>query len=406
MAVDIPNSEVQAPTAPVKKNIHIVIDNKLYDLTHFAKVHPGGKQLLEEFNDTDASEYFYAIHSKDAVKKLNKLKHTELPEEHQIPKKPYFDLEAKLIKDGLFTPNYYTEALLTLHTFFVYFLAVYLNQSQPFLSCICLAIAQTSGGWSAHHLDHSRDSPMRRIGIFYSPIITGFSNTWWSAKHNRHHVSCNEVDHDGDIQLIPYLWLWKATKSMDRWQRRFQHFYFAFLYASLHAKWQYDALVFAFTHKVKVEMVLLVVHFICYALFFDVKVVLFGTLISGVITAFIVTASHQGEEKIYSKKELVEGKPAGAPQSPYEIHDYCKHQLLTTRNILTHSWILNYICGGMQYQIEHHLFPKVPLYKLAQVKPYVMDFCDEHNIEYKEEGLWPILVRNYKNIEIHAFMEF
>jgi len=405
MAVDIPSAEAPQ-VAPVKKNIHIAIDNKLYDLTHFAKVHPGGDKLLEEFNDTDASEYFYAIHSQDAHKKLAMLKNTDIPAEQKIPRKPYFALEAQLMKDGFFSPNYWTEALLAIHTVCIYILAVYLNNDYPFLSCICLALAQMTGGWTGHHLEHSRDSPMRKIGRLYSPIITGFSPGWWSAKHNRHHVSCNEVEHDGDIKLIPFLWLWKVTKTRDRWQRRFQHLYFAFLYASLHIKWQYDSVLFAFGKKVRQEMILLSIHFALYVLFFDLKVVIFGTFIGGVVTAFIVTASHQGEEKIYSKKELSQGKVVQETQSPYEIHDYAKHQLITTRNITTYSWILNYLCGGMQFQIEHHLFPKVPLYKLAQVRPYVMEFCAQNGIEYKEEGFWPIMVRNYKNIEIHAFMEF
>jgi fatty acid desaturase len=290
--------------------------------------------------------------------------------------------------------------LLVLHTVLLYGIAIVLNEERPFLASVALGIATMAGGWVGHHLDHSRDSPLRALGNYYSPLLCGFSPSWWSEKHNRHHVSCNETGKDGDIQLMPFIFLWAPASFQDRWNRKFQHIYFGILYAILHLKWQYDSVLHAIATKNKKEIRLLAIHFLLYVVFFKVKVVLFGLLLSGTVTAFIVTSSHQSEEKITSKRELVK-----ASESPYEINDYIKQQLLTTRNITTYNWFLNYLCGGMQYQIEHHLFPRVPLYKLSTVRPHVIDYCEANNIEYKEEGFWEMLARNYKTIHSFAALE-
>lgn len=397
------NSE-KAPLTPEttqeKKPIHIALDNKLYDLTHFAEVHPGGREILEDFHETDASQAFYAIHSKDAAKMLDKLKHRELPPNERLPKRPYLDFVNELEAKGLFKPNYFIEALLIGHTLLLFAIAIILNEERPFLSACFLGIATLTAGWVGHHLDHSRDSKLRDIGNWFSPITLGFSLGWWSEKHNRHHVSCNETEKDGDIQLMPFLWLWTPKKTEDNWNRRFQHVYFGILYMILHYKWQFDSVVFALKHKRKFEIKLLAVHFLLYVIFFKARVVFLGILISGTLSAFVVTASHQSEEKIYSKRELVKGS-----QSHYEINDYALQQLVTTRNITTPHWLLNYLCGGMQFQIEHHLFPRMPLYRLSEVRPYVQDYCERHNIRYKEEGFWEMMVRNYKTIHTFAALE-
>eukprot|EP00331_Platyophrya_macrostoma_P011556 CAMPEP_0176425524 /NCGR_PEP_ID=MMETSP0127-20121128/11437_1 /TAXON_ID=938130 /ORGANISM="Platyophrya macrostoma, Strain WH" /LENGTH=337 /DNA_ID=CAMNT_0017806695 /DNA_START=20 /DNA_END=1030 /DNA_ORIENTATION=- len=332
------DSHSSTETTREEKKIHIAIDNKLYDLAHFADVHPGGRIILKDFDETDASEPFYAIHSQNAVKMLENLKRRDLAPEERLPKKPYFKLAAEMEAGGFFKPNYFIETLLISHTLILYFVAVLLNEERPFLACIALGIATMSGGWVGHHLDHSRDSPLRAIGNFYSPLLTGFSPSWWSNKHNRHHVSCNETGNDGDIQLMPFIYLWMPERYQDRWNRRFQHLYFGILYTILHMKWQYDSVNYAIRTRHWREIYLLSIHFLLYAILFKVKVVLFGVLISGTITAFIVTANHQAEEKITSKRDLVETNAGQEVKSRYEINDYAKQQLLTTRNITTYNW--------------------------------------------------------------------
>jgi len=375
--------------------IQIVIDNKLYDLTKFAKIHPGGTKILEDFKNCDATDYFYSIHSVQSRKMLKNMPHTEVSKEDQIPQSDYSKLLFKLEQTTtLFKADYFFDAIQMLHTVAFFFLATWYGTTYPLFAAFCLGFGTLVGGWVGHQADHQRDNAMRWINGYYSTLCNGLSTSWWSNKHNLHHLSTNEMDHDGDINLAPFIYLWTPKKNEDNWNRGIQHVYFSALYSILQIKWQYDSILWAVAHKKYQELACLAIHWIWYACL-PWKVWVVGTLITGTISAWVVTASHQAEEKLEGKKGL---EPEGV-KSKYLMHDYFKHQVVTTRNIDLNSWFLNYICGGMQYQIEHHIFPRIPLYKLSTIKPIVKEYCAEHGIEYREESLWDISKRNYKNIE-------
>merc|ERR1712091_402549 len=55
------------------------------------------------------------------------------------------------------------------------------------------------------------------------------------------------------------------------------------------------------------------------------------------------------------------------------------HQVLTSRNVIT-TWWNGWYWGGLEYQIEHHLFPRLPRQSLAKIAPRVQKLCEEHNL--------------------------
>lgn len=55
-----------------------------------------------------------------------------------------------------------------------------------------------------------------------------------------------------------------------------------------------------------------------------------------------------------------------------------------------------YVWGGMQYQLEHHLFPTMPRYKYRQLVPLVRKFAEENGIKYRATGQWEIIKDNIK----------
>jgi len=378
--------------------IQIVIENKLYDVTKFAKIHPGGKTILEQYHNCDATDYFYSIHSQQSRKMLKNMPYTDVEEKDRIPESDYLKLLFRLEKTNIFKADYFFEAIQMLHTIAFFFLATYYAYSYPLFAACCLGFGTLVGGWVGHQADHQRDNWMRPINDYYSTIFNGLSTHWWSTKHNLHHLSTNEMDHDGDINLAPFIYLWTPNKEGDTWNRGIQHVYFSALYSILQIKWQFDSVMWAVKYRRHRELFGLIIHWIWYATL-PWKVWVLGTLITGTISAWVVTASHQAEQKLDGKRDFTQEEVV---KSKYQIHDYLTHQVLTTRNIDLHSWFLNYICGGMQYQIEHHIFPRIPLYKLSTVKPLVQQYCAERGIEYREENLWDISVRNYKNIETIA----
>lgn len=378
--------------------IQIVIENKLYDCTKFAKIHPGGEKILADYHNCDATDYFYSIHSVQSRKMLKNMPYTDVAAEDKIPESDYLRLLFNLEKTNIFKADYFFEAVQMLHTIAFFFLATYYAYSYPLFAAFCLGFGTLVGGWVGHQADHQRDNWMRPINDYYATLFNGLSTHWWSTKHNRHHLSTNEIEHDEDIILAPFIYLWTPKQGDDSWNRSIQHVYFSVFYTILQIKWQFDSLYWAATHRRWKEFGLLLVHWVWYA-YLPWQVWLLGTLLTGTVSAWVVTASHQAEQKLDGKRDFTKNEQV---KSKYQIHDYFTHQVVTTRNIDLHSWFLNYICGGMQYQIEHHIFPRIPLYKLSTVKPLVQQYCAERGIEYREESLWDITKRNYKNIENFA----
>ena len=66
--------------------------------------------------------------------------------------------------------------------------------------------------------------------------------------------------------------------------------------------------------------------------------------------------------------------------------DFLRRQVLTSRNVRG-GWLVDYALGGLNYQIEHHLFPSMPRPNLRRAQPLVREFCGQHGLTYCETGL-------------------
>jgi fatty acid desaturase len=76
--------------------------------------------------------------------------------------------------------------------------------------------------------------------------------------------------------------------------------------------------------------------------------------------------------------------------------DFLRRQVLTSRNVVAHP-ITDFWYGGLNYQIEHHLFPRLPRNKLREAQPIIRDFCRDHCITYHETSV----LQSYKEILQH-----
>jgi fatty acid desaturase len=63
---------------------------------------------------------------------------------------------------------------------------------------------------------------------------------------------------------------------------------------------------------------------------------------------------------------------------------------------------MEWLWGGMQYQLEHHLFPTMPKYKYAQVRPIIQKWANDNGIEYRCQSVWKIWHRNYMTMKYFA----
>mmetsp|Transcript_10262 Transcript_10262/g.8813 ORF Transcript_10262/g.8813 Transcript_10262/m.8813 type:complete len:158 (-) Transcript_10262:799-1272(-) len=151
--------------------INLVIKNRIYDVTKFARFHPGGEQILKDFNDCDSTDYFYAIHSKDAIKQLKNMKSTEVEDKDKIPESKIAKLSKQLEKEGWMKADWKLEMTQMIHTLVAHLMATYLAYSYPFWAALFLCFGTLNGGWVGHMNDHQRDNCLRKVNNYYTTVL-------------------------------------------------------------------------------------------------------------------------------------------------------------------------------------------------------------------------------------------
>ena len=108
-----------------------------------------------------------------------------------------------------------------------------------------------------------------------------------------------------------------------------------------------------------------------------------GILIGGFLVAIVVTCNHQTEDII----------PTDAP------YCYVTDNFTSTRGVRCDNIVTEYLFGGMQYQLEHHLFPSMPRYYYPKLRPILKRFSDENKLPFKISGVTEIMKMNYEVIK-------
>jgi len=387
--------ECTPPAAPVdcvqveqprkKERLVVRMDDRWVDLTGWRKAHPAGSHWIDVFDKNDATEVMHAFHSDTAMQMLARLPNAK---DADVPlgapdvtphTRNFRTLRAQLLQDGWFKRDAFKEAKTLTPWVVTMALAWKASASaHPWLAALLLGVANTSAGWIAHDYIHGRGrwpSLMRGFG----ELGGGMSATWWSDKHNMHHALTNVVGVDEDLMVDPALFLWAPAKENDNPMiRKVQHLYWALPYSFLFAIWRIDSLKVAFQRKLWGECARLGAHYALLFALFPARVLLPAVFLSGLLTATIVTVSHVTEDIFFD--------------GPHKV-DYVESQFRSTRDFVCSNPGLEYLAGGMNYQLEHHLSPTMPRYMYPKLVPVIKKFAAENNLPYKVDGDWAILKR-------------
>jgi len=366
---------------PLQK-CEIRIDDSIFDVTSWRHKHPGGAELLDKFHNSDATDIFYAFHSKDAVAMLKHIKHgpnnnDRIPREELAQK--FDDFRRTLLRDRWMERNWFADFLvIMLPCVTLAVLGTMLSWSHPLAATVLLGVGMQQAGWIGHDYMHGRGKISKVLGIVFGACYNGFSPSWWNHKHNTHHAFPNRREFDADIHNEPILHLWFPDASRDVWFRKYQHFYYMFVYAWLYVSWRMQSIQFVLGSKNWFERGLIVMNYAwlaCLPWYVSVGSILVG----GWLVAIVVTANHQSEEIL----------------EPTSKYNFCVDQFTTTRGVVCSNWFLEYIFGGMQYQLEHHMFPHMPKYRYPQLRRVLEKFAKENNLPYKLSSVSEIMAMNF-----------
>lgn len=200
-------------------------------------------------------------------------------------------------------------------------------------------------------MGHARNSSYcEHMSLLISNTINGFNYKWWSSKHNTHHVMTNHVGVDPDIDLMPAIFLLAPSLEYDSHYRKYQHYYTWVLYAFLYVAWRTQSIERAVADRDYLFLASIVPGYLWLATL-PIAVSVGSILVGGFLVAMVVTQSHEMEPMNFDTR----------PTS------FAKTQFDGTRDIVTADPVTEYLFGGMQYQLTHHLFPTLPRWESAHV---------------------------------------
>ena len=252
-----------------------------------------------------------------------------------------------------------------------------------------LAVVFTQLAFVGHDAGHRQLFGSRRandrVGLLHANLLVGISFGWWVPKHNAHHSNPNHEDLDPDISITALAFTAdqaSAKHGLVRLLARHQawlffplllleaaHLHLASLKAIIRGGWgranAVEGLLLG-AHVVGYVTALLVVLSPLQALaFVVVQQGLFGLYLG---CAF--APNHKGMPTLTQADEL----------------DFLRRQVLTSRNVRG-SWPVDWLLGGLNYQIEHHLFPNMPRPNLRRAQPLIRAFCQQQGLPYTEASL-------------------
>lgn len=306
------------------------------------------------------------------------------------------DLRAQLDARGVFEPSHFWrwKLLFWVPTFFLSYVGLLLLPFGPIW--VILAVAASVGlltmGYVGHDAGHYALSKTCWVNDFWGQFgmtfLCGMSFGFWRSRHNLHHVHCQEVGGDPDMHfgvlfsVYPESANWQTP--LGRFFLKIQKWAFWPLSALYWVTLRYDGIrdLFQRPKETKIDRFLMPMHWIVLLV---VPGVIFGwpaailayvtvSCISSLMTASVFIPNHIGMRRLDQDHEI----------------DYLEQQITTSRNI-SNPRLLDFYYGGLNSQIEHHLFPRVPHNRYREMRTVVRAFCAERGIAYHEVTLYRAL---------------
>jgi fatty acid desaturase len=303
----------------------------------------------------------------------------------------YADLKRRIVAAGLLDKQlgYYvwnTISRLALLAASITVLFLVDNFWLQLLNAGFLAFAFTQIGYLGHDAGHRQvfngAAKNDRYGLVINGIL-GLSRSWWVDTHNQHHVNPNDLDLDPHTAIPIFAFSdeqAREKRGLPRFLVGYQAFYFfpILLLQGLGAK--VASIQYLVSRGVKehaIELSVMALHFVGYF------ALIFYALSIGQAIAFIVV--HQALFGLYMGSVFApnhKGMPTITEESKL---DFVRKQVLTSRDVRGHA-VTDFLYGGLNYQIEHHLFPSMPRNRLGKAQVIVRAFCAERGISYRESG--------------------
>ena len=308
--------------------------------------------------------------------------------------KEYLQLRRMVAEKGLLERQYLYYAvkvpgMLAMLALGVAVLALFDQLWVQMLNAVFLAVVFAQFGFIGHDSGHRqifRSARNNDLVMLLAGLVTGMTPSWWQDKHNTHHRNPNQLGADGDIEVSVFAFTEEQAlekKGPLRFLVKYQAFFFypVLLLTSL------SLLGGGIGYLLRRERVRYPVA--------EVTVVVAGI---GLYLAILFTflppwhaalfiVAHRALAGFHMGAVFAPNHKGMPVLEPGRKLDYLRQQVLTARDVLPNP-VIDFAYGGLNYQIEHHLFPNMPRNRLKDAREVVKSFCEERGIPYHETGFW------------------
>lgn len=348
----------------------------------------------------------------------------ELEKKLKFGKNAGFQAELRSRIDNLFQntelkerdcPQMYIKTAILLASFFgIYSVLVFASLTwwQVILLCIILGVVTAGIGFSIQHdgAHHAYSSSLwiNKLMAMSLDLIGGSSYIWHWKHDVLHHTYTNIAGYDMDLEVGLF---GRLSPSHPRLAfHRWQHYYLWLLYGLLAIKWHfYDDFYCLITGKIGDRTfprpkntdlaILLIGKLIFFTLVFAIPLLfhpLWLVLASyglvavtmGVVLSMVFQLAHVVEEANFplpiENKHLIE-------------NDWAIHQIETTVNFSRNNPFVTWLLGGLNFQIEHHLFPNICHVNYPELSKVVEQTCQEYGVRYNQhDSLWSGFLSHFR----------
>jgi linoleoyl-CoA desaturase len=249
----------------------------------------------------------------------------------------------------------------------------------------------------------------KTLGFLFNVI--GANAYMWNITHNIvHHSYTNVVHHDEDIEIAPGL---VRVSSTDKWNKlhRYQHIYAFFLYTLTTLAWFFKKDYKKFFQKrigdshinkhPRIEYFNLFFYkFIYYGLFIIIPLMVMEASWQQFLAGFLAMNFAEGVVLglVFQLAHVVEDTNIVEATAENNIEEaWAAHQMKTTANFATKSKLAFFLCGGLNFQVEHHLFPKICHIHYRNLSPIVAETAKEFGLPYhNNETFFTALQSHYQ----------
>jgi len=262
------------------------------------------------------------------------------------------------------------------------------------------------------HESFSKNKTLNKAAAMTFNLI-GSNAFYWKQKHNiNHHAYTNVIEADEDIEAFGLL---RMSPHQPRYGfHRFQHLYIWLLYPLTSLFWFFGLDFKAyfleriaqreFTKKQTIKdhaifwlskLNYIILYLYLPSLVLGWSATIIGFLVMHAVMGYVFAV-------VFQLAHVVDKAEFPKPDSEGNIHDeWANHQLKTTVDFATKSKFVTWALGGLNFQVEHHLFPRISHIHYPEVHGIVQQVCNEQNVQHREyETLWGAVKGHYNHLKL------